>query len=56
MDKKQRTAGLAVFGCAALLFLAGALFTGGGEHSSIQETMRVAVVNTFAKVNLFGLQ
>lgn len=56
MDKKQRTAGLAVFGCAALLFLAGALFTGGGEHSSIQETMRDAVLHTSAKVSLFGLK
>ena len=55
MDKKKRTA-LAGFGCAALIFLVGALLTGGGEkHESIQEVMRDAVLHETAKIDLFGL-
>ena len=55
MDKKKRTA--AIFGCAALVFLAGALCTGGGEkHESIQEVMRDAVLHETAKISLFGLK
>ena len=56
MDKKKRTVRLIQFGCAALLFLVGALLTGGGSHESIQETMRDAVLHTSAKVSLFGLK
>lgn len=48
---------LALFGCAALVFLVGALCTGGGgRHESIQETMRDAVLHTSARVSLFGLK
>ncbi len=48
MDKKKRAA--AIFGCAALVFLAGALCTGGGEkHESIQEVMRDAVLHETAR-------
>lgn len=55
MDKKKRTA-MAVFGCAALIFLVGALCTGGGEkHESIQAVMRDAVLHETAKIDLFGL-
>lgn len=55
MDKKKRAA--AIFGCAALVFLAGALCTGGGEkHESIQEVMRDAVLHETAKISLFGLK
>ena len=55
MDKKKRTA-LAVFGGAALIFLVGALCTGGGEkHESIQEVMRDAVLHESAKIDLFGM-
>ena len=54
MDKKKRAA--AIFGCAALVFLAGALCTGGGEkHESIQEVMRDAVLHESAKIDLFGM-
>lgn len=54
MDKKKRTA-MAVFGCAALIFLVGALCTGGGEkHESIQAVMRDAVLHETAKIGLFG--
>ena len=45
------------FGCAALLFLLGAVLSGGGErHESIQETMRDAVLHTSAKIGLLGIQ
>lgn len=55
MDKKKRTA-LTGFGCAALIFLVGALLTGGGEkHESIQEVMRDAVLHETSKIDLFGL-
>lgn len=55
MDKKKRTA-LAVFGGAALIFLVGALCTGGREkHESIQEVMRDAVLHESSKIDLFGM-
>ncbi len=55
MDKKKKAVRLAAFGCAALIFLVGALCTGGGgEHASIQETMRDAVLHTSARISLFG--
>ena len=58
MDKKKRTGRLALFGCAALAFLIGALCTGGGggEHESIQEVMQDAVLHSSAKIGLFGME
>ena len=57
MDRRKRAVRLALFGCAALVFLMGALCTGGGgRHESIQETMRDAVLHTSARVSLFGLK
>lgn len=57
MDRRKRAVRLALFGCAALVFLVGALCTGGGgRHESIQETMRDAVLHTSARVSLFGLK
>lgn len=56
MDRKKRAVRLALFGCAALIFLIGALLTGGGgRQESIQETMRDAVLHDSAHVSLFGL-
>ncbi|MBD5147785.1 MAG: F0F1 ATP synthase subunit A [Oscillibacter sp.] len=57
MERKKRAVRLTMFGCAALLFLLGALLTGGGEHhESIQETMRDAVLHTTAKIGLPGIE
>ena len=56
MDKKKKAVRLALFGCAALIFLIGALCTGGGGHESIQETMRDAVLHTSAKIDLLGVK
>lgn len=57
MDKKKRAARLAMFGGAALVFLIGALCTGGHEkHESIQEVMRDAVLHETARISLFGLR
>lgn len=56
MDRKKRAVRLALFGCAALIFLIGALLTGGGgRQESIQKTMRDAVLHDSAHVSLFGL-
>ena len=56
MDKKKRTGPAVLFLCAALAFLAAALFTGGGgKHESIQEVMRDAVLHSSAKIGFFGL-
>lgn len=57
MKKNKRAAPLAVFACAALVFLIGAICTGGGEkHESIREVMRDAVLHENAKISLFGLR
>ena len=58
MDQKKRTGRLALFGCAALAFLIGALCTGGGggEQESIQEVLQDAVLHSSAKIGLFGLE
>ena len=57
MDKKKRTVPMAVFGCAALVFLIGSLCIHGKEkHESIQEVMRDAVLHETAKINLFGIK
>ena len=57
MDKKKRAGRFALFSCAALAFLIGALCTGGGgKHESIQEVMQDAVLHSSAKIGLFGLE
>ena len=56
MDRKKKAVRLALFGCAALIFLVGALCTGGGKHESIQEAMRDAVLHESARVSLFGVK
>ncbi len=56
MDRRKRTARLLWFAAAALVFLVGAICTGGGgKHESIQETMRDAVLHTSARIRFFGL-
>ena len=56
MDRRKRTARLLWFAAAALVFLVGAICTGGGgKHESIQETMRDAVLHTSARIHFFGL-
>lgn len=55
MDKKKRAVRMALFGCAALVFLIGAICTGHKTHEPIQIVMQDAVLHTAAKVSLFGL-
>ena len=56
VDPKKRSAAIG-FGAAAAVFLAGAVLTGGGgEHESIQEVMRDAVLHESARVSLFGIR
>ena len=56
MDKRKRTRELIVFACIVLLLLALVILTGspGGEHESIREVMKDAVLHESAKVSLFG--
>ena len=58
MDKKKRAGRFALFGCAALAFLIGALCTGGGggEQESIQEVMQDAVLHSSAKIGFLGME
>ena len=57
MDKRKRTRELIVFACIVLLLLALVILTGspGGEHESIREVMKDAVLHESAKVSLFGI-
>ena len=57
MDKRKRTRELIVFACIVLLLLALVILTGSpqGEHESIREVMKDAVLHESAKVSLFGL-
>ncbi len=57
MEKRKRTRELIVFACIVLVLLAGVILTGspGGEHESIREVMKDAVLHESAKVSLFGL-
>ena len=57
MDKRKRTRELIVFACIVLLLLALVILTGspGGQHESIREVMKDAVLHESAKVSLFGL-
>lgn len=54
MNKRKRE--LLVFACVVLLLLAGVILTGspGGQHESIREVMKDAVLHESAKVSLFG--
>lgn len=57
MDKRKRTRELIVFACIVLLLLALVILTGspGGQHESIREVMKDAVLHESAKVSLFGI-
>lgn len=57
MEKRKRTRELIVFACIVLALLAGVILTGspGGEHESIREVMKDAVLHESAKVSFFGL-
>lgn len=57
MDKRKRTRELIVFACIVLLLLALVILTGspGGEHESIREVMKDAVLHESAKISLFGI-
>ena len=57
MDKRKRTRELIVFACVTLLLLALVILTGSpqGEHESIREVMKDAVLHESAKVSLLGM-
>ena len=57
MDKRKRTRELIVFACIVLLLLALVILTGSprGEHESIREVMKDAVLHESAKVSFFGV-
>ncbi|MBR0307951.1 MAG: F0F1 ATP synthase subunit A [Mogibacterium sp.] len=58
MTKKERKKAIIVFSMIALVFMVGAILTGGGEgeEETIQTVMRDAVMHDVNKVSLFGLK
>ena len=58
MGKKEKKAGIAVFACIAIVFLAGALLSGssGGKHETIKEVMRDAVLHESNKISFLGMK
>lgn len=57
MTKAERRKAGIIFGIIALIFMVGAILTGGGEgeEETIQEMMRDAVLHDVNKVSLFGI-
>jgi len=58
MTKQERKKAIIFFSVAALVFLVGAILTGGhgGEEETVQEVMRDAVMHDINRVSLFGLK
>lgn len=57
MTKQEKRKAAVVFAVIALVFMAGAIMTGGpDEEETIQEVMRDAVLHDINKVSLFGLE
>ena len=58
MTKKERKKAIIIFAVIALVFMVGAIMTGGhgGEEESVQVVMRDAVMHEVNRVSLFGLK
>ena len=58
MTKQERRKAIIVFSVIALVFLIGAILTGGhgGEEETVQEVMRDTVMHEINRVSLFGLK
>lgn len=58
MSKQERRKAAIIFAVIALVFMAGAVLTGGrsGEKETIQEVMRDAVLHDLNKVSLLGME
>lgn len=58
MSKQERRKAAIIFAVIALVFMAGAILTGGrsGEKETIQEVMRDAVLHDLNKVSLLGME
>ena len=58
MTKQERRKAVLIFAVIALVFMLGAILTGGssGEEETIQQVMRDAVLHDINKVSLFGLE
>ena len=58
MTKQERRKAMLIFAVIALVFMIGAILTGGssGEEETIQQVMRDAVLHDINKVSLFGLE
>lgn len=58
MTKQERRKAALIFAVIALVFMLGAIFTGGdsGEEETIQQVMRDAVLHDINKVSFFGLE
>lgn len=57
MTKQERRKAIIIFTIVALVFMAGAILTGGGsgEEETIQQVMRDAVLHDLNKISLFGI-
>ena len=58
MTKQERRKAALIFAVIALVFMIGAILTGGssGEEETIQQVMRDAVLHDINRVSLFGLE
>ena len=58
MTKQERGKAALIFAVIALVFMIGAILTGGssGEEETIQQVMRDAVLHDINRVSLFGLE
>ena len=58
MSKQERRKAAVVFALIALVFMVGAILTGGGtaKEETIQEVMRDAVLHDINKVSLLGME
>ena len=58
MTKKERNKAIIFFSVVALVFMVGAILTGGngGHEETVQEMMRDAVLHDINKVSLFGIK
>ena len=58
MSKQEKRKAALIFAVIALVFMVGAILTGGGsgEEETIQEVMRDAVLHDINKVSLLGME
>ena len=58
MSKSERKRAIIIFSALSLVFLIGAILTGGNEekHETVQEVMRDSVLHDLNKISLLGIK